>query len=139
MTLPCPHYALVSGSHFSQLLITRQCRVLPLPTSCQPFPPSLTSRAPQPLHLESARLYVLQSSSIVLSCLRPASVSSFGPANSSSLAPIPSHSWTRIRLSGISTTDPSMPVLPATVSSWFRPVYHFRAHERFTSPSCPRS
>jgi hypothetical protein len=48
MTLPCPHYAPVSGSHFSQLLITRQCRVLPLPTSCQPFPPSLTSRATQP-------------------------------------------------------------------------------------------
>ena len=83
MTLPCPHYAPVSGSHFSQLLITRQCRVLPLPTSCQPFPPSLTSRAPQPLHLESARLCVLQSSSIVLSCLRPASVSSL------SVLPIP--------------------------------------------------
>ena len=48
MTLPCPRYAPVSGSHFSQLLITRQCRVLPLPTSCQPFPPSLTSRATQP-------------------------------------------------------------------------------------------
>ena len=76
MTLPCPHYAPVSGSHFSQLLNTRQRRVLPLTTSCQPFPPSLTSRAPQPLHLESTRLCVLQSSSIVLSCLRPASVQS---------------------------------------------------------------
>jgi hypothetical protein len=113
MTLPCPHYAPVSGSHFSQLLITRQRRVLPLPTSCQPFPPSLTSRAPQPLHLESARLCVLQSSSIVLSCLRPASVSSF------SVLPIPPsrplHTWTLPRLNGISP-DRTVPTAGSTRS-----------------------
>ena len=76
MTLPCPHYAPVSGSHFSQLLITRQCRVLPLPTSCQPFPPSLTSRATQPPPSPQG-VASFKSGSIFLSCLPPASVSSF--------------------------------------------------------------
>ena len=115
MTLPCPHYAPVSGSHFSQLLITRQCRVLPLPTSCQPFPPSLTSRAtqppPSPQGVASFNLAQSSCPAYLLPQFHP-----FQSCKSSSFAPIPSHSWTLPRLNGISPTDRTLPTADLTRS-----------------------